>query len=378
MSETVLTNAAIVLDDEVVSGSVAIRDGKIADVSTGKSSAGQDMEGDYIIPGLVELHTDHLEGHYAPRPKVRWNPIASVLAHDAQISTAGITTVFDALRIGMDYEADLVAEDMRKLADAIEDSVRQDRLRADHFIHLRCEVSAPDCQETFALFADDERVRLASLMDHAPGQRQFAKLEAYAMYYMGKLKMSEEAFRAYCEKRMAQSVENSATNRAIIASACRERGIVLASHDDATEAHVEEAVVQGIRVAEFPTTEEAARASKKAGLGVLMGAPNVMRGASHSGNVSARTLAADGLLDILSSDYIPFSLIQSAFFLGEVVDQISLPEAVAMVSRNPAEAVGLTDRGVIEAGRRADLVRVRLDDHVPVVRTVWREGRRVA
>ena len=378
MTETVLTNANIVLADEVVPGTLVIRDGRIAGIERGSARSGEDMEGDFLIPGLVELHTDHLEGHYAPRPKVRWNPIASVLAHDAQVATAGITTVFDALRVGMDDEADLTIEDMRKLADAIEDSVRQDRVRADHFIHLRCEVSAPDCQEAFASFDDDDRVKLASLMDHAPGQRQFASFDAYAMYYMGKLKMSEEAFRAYCDKRIAQSQANSAPNRVAISEACLARGIVLASHDDATLAHVEEAVQQGIRVAEFPTTAEAAAASKQAGLGVLMGAPNVMRGASHSGNVSARQLAAEGLLDILSSDYIPFSLIQSAFFIGEAVEAITLPQAVAMVSKNPAEAVGLTDRGIIEPGRRADLVRVRVDDHVPVVRTVWREGRRVA
>jgi len=378
MNETVLTNARIVLADEVLAGSLVLRDGAIAEISSGASREGEDMGGDYLIPGLVELHTDHLEGHYAPRPKVRWNPIASVLAHDAQVATAGITTVFDALRVGMDDDAELDIDDMRSLADAIADSVRQDRLRADHFIHLRCEVSAPDCRTAFDRLAGDDRVKMVSLMDHAPGQRQFARIEAYAMYYMGKLKMSEQAFRAYCDKRMAQSESNSARNRAEISGICRKRGIVLASHDDATVAHVEEAVEQGIRVAEFPTTEEAARASRDAGLGVLMGAPNVMRGASHSGNVSARALAAAGLLDILSSDYIPFSLVQSAFFLGEAVDGISLPRAVAMVSKNPAEAVGLHDRGVIEIGRRADLVRVRVDDHVPVVRTVWREGRRVA
>jgi alpha-D-ribose 1-methylphosphonate 5-triphosphate diphosphatase len=378
MTETILTNAQIVLADEVVPGTLVFRDGKIAEIARGASGSGEDMQGDFLVPGLIELHTDHLEGHYAPRPKVRWNPIASVLAHDAQVATAGITTVFDALRVGMDYDADLGIEDMRKLADAIEDSVREDRVRADHFIHLRCEVSAPDCLEAFASFDNDDRVKLASLMDHAPGQRQFAKFEAYAMYYMGKLKMSEEAFRQYCDKRIAQSQANSAPNRVAISEACRARGIVLASHDDATVAHVQEAIEQGIRVAEFPTTAEAAAASKQAGLGVLMGAPNVMRGASHSGNVSARQLAADGLLDILSSDYIPFSLIQSAFFIGEAVEGITLPQAVAMVSKNPAEAVGLTDRGIIEPGRRADLVRVRVDDHVPVVRTVWREGRRVA
>ncbi|RWB78433.1 MAG: alpha-D-ribose 1-methylphosphonate 5-triphosphate diphosphatase [Mesorhizobium sp.] len=378
ITETVLTNARIVLPDEILEGSLLLRDGLIAAVAPGAARAGEDMGGDYIIPGLVELHTDHLEGHYAPRPKVRWNPIAAVLAHDAQVATAGITTVLDALRVGMDEDADLKSDDVRKLADAIEDSVRQDRLRADHFIHLRCEVSAPDCLEAFANFEADDRVKLASLMDHAPGQRQFINLETYAYYYQRKLKLTDRDFQKFCEKRMAESASNSGPNRVFISAACRERGIVLASHDDATAGHVDEAIEQGVRVAEFPTTEEAAKASKAAGLGVLMGAPNVMRGASHSGNVSARTLAADGLLDILSSDYIPFSLIQSAFFLGDVVDGISLPQAVAMVSKNPAEAVGLSDRGVIELGRRADLVRVRVDDHVPVVRTVWRQGRRVA
>ena len=377
-AETVLTNARIVLADEIVEGSLLLRDGAIAAIDSGSTRAGEDMGGDYVIPGLVELHTDHLEGHYAPRPKVRWNPIAAVLAHDAQVATAGITTVLDALRVGMDDDADLKSDDVRKLADAIEDSVRQDRLRADHFIHLRCEVSAPDCLKAFENFETDDRVKLASLMDHAPGQRQFVNLETYAYYYQRKLKLSDRDFQKFCEKRMAESASNSGPNRVFISAACRERGIVLASHDAATVGHVDEAIEQGVRVAEFPTTEEAARASKAAGLGVLMGAPNVMRGASHSGNVSARTLAGDGLLDILSSDYIPFSLIQSAFFLGDVVEGISLPQAVAMVSKNPAEAVGLDDRGVIEPGRRADLVRVRVDDHVPVVRTVWRQGQRVA
>ncbi|WP_378949193.1 alpha-D-ribose 1-methylphosphonate 5-triphosphate diphosphatase [Mesorhizobium sp. ANAO-SY3R2] len=378
MTDLVLKNARLVLANEVIDGSLVIRDGRIADISSGPGTVGEDMGGDFVIPGLVELHTDHLEGHYAPRPRVRWNPIAAVLAHDAQVASAGITTVFDALRVGMDEDAEMTAADMRKLADAIEDSVRNDRVRADHFIHLRCEVSAADCQESFAVFDGDDRVRMASLMDHAPGQRQFVDLETYAYYYQRKLKMNDVEFKAFCDKRMDDSARNSRPNREFISKACHARGIVLASHDDATSAHVDEAIAQGIRVAEFPTTVEAASASKGAGLGVLMGAPNVVRGASHSGNVSARTLAEHGLLDILSSDYIPFSLIQSAFYLGEVVEGISLPQAVAMVSKNPADAVGLTDRGVIETGRRGDLVRVRVDEHVPVVRTVWREGRRVA
>lgn len=378
MTETILKNALLVLPDEVVTGSIAIRGGRIAEISSGPSARGEDMEGDFLIPGLVELHTDHLEGHYAPRPKVRWNPVAAVLAHDAQIAASGITTVFDALRVGLDDDGEMRPDDMRALADAIEESLKAGRLRADHFLHLRCEVSSPACLEGFAWFERDERVKLASLMDHSPGQRQFTKLEAYKVYYMGKMKMTEEEFRIFCDKRIAESAKHAATNRRAVTEACRARGIILASHDDATAEHVAEAVKDGVRVAEFPTTAVAAKASRAAGMAVLMGAPNVVRGGSHSGNISARELAESGHLDILSSDYIPFSLVQAAFHLDRVVDGITLPEAVAMVSKNPAEAVGLTDRGAIAAGRCADLVRVRLDGEVPVVRTVWREGERVA
>lgn len=376
--ELVLRNARIVLPDEVIEGSVVIRDGRIVDIAAGTASIGEDMEGDYLLPGLVELHTDHLERHYAPRPKVRWNPIASVLAHDAQIAASGITTVFDALRIGLDEDSNLGAEEMRELGNAIENSVEAGRLRADHFLHLRCEVSAPDCLEGFELFKNDNRVKLASLMDHSPGQRQFTSIDTYKVYYMNKTGMTEEDFRQFCEKRVAQSQTYSSRHRNAISDICREQGIILASHDDATMEHVDEAATQGVRVAEFPTTQEAATASRDAGMQVLMGAPNVVRGGSHSGNVSARSLAEGNTLDILSSDYIPFSLVQAAFALGETVDHISLPQAVAMVSKNPAEAVGLDDRGILEQGRRGDVIRVRVDEHVPIVRSVWREGARVA
>ncbi|MFC6490808.1 alpha-D-ribose 1-methylphosphonate 5-triphosphate diphosphatase [Nitratireductor sp. GCM10026969] len=378
MHETVLKNARIVLADEVIEGNLVVRDGRIAEIAAGPARTGEDLEGDYLIPGLVELHTDHLERHYAPRPKVRWHPVASVLAHDAQIATSGITTVFDALRVGMDGEGDVQTQEMRSLADAIEESAAAGRLRAEHFLHLRCEVSVPDCLSGFALFDGDDYVKLASLMDHSPGQRQFTDLQSYAVYYQAKTKLSDDAFRLYCARRQEESQQNSAPNRRAVSAACQERGIILASHDDATPEHVDEAAMDGVRVAEFPTTAAAAKASKAAGMAVLMGAPNLVRGGSHSGNVSARELAENGSLDILSSDYVPFSLIQAAFLLGETVEGIGLPRAIAKVSRNPAAAVGLDDRGVIEEGRRADLVRVRPDGGVPVVRTVWRQGARVA
>jgi alpha-D-ribose 1-methylphosphonate 5-triphosphate diphosphatase len=309
---------------------------------------------------------------------VRWSPDAAIQQHDAQVAASGITTVFDALRVGLDQENDMGRDDMTTLGAAIERATTSRRLRVEHFIHLRCEVSAPDCLEGFRLLQEHPQVRLASLMDHAPGQRQFQSLNAAKVYYQGKLKMSDADFAAFMARRNTESQTFAPGHRNAIAQYCREHSVTLASHDDATLDHVAEAVNQGIDVAEFPTTHEAAKASHEAGLSVLMGAPNIVRGASHSGNISARSLVDAGLLDILSSDYIPFSLMQAVFKLTEGEGAIELPEAVNLVSRNPAKAVDLNDRGEIAVGRRADLVQVDLIDGFPMVRAVWSGGRRVS
>ena len=250
-NEMILKNARIVSKDEVLVGHVHVKDGVIADIAEGKLPAGQedrayDLDGDFLLPGFIELHTDHVEGHYAPRPKVRWNPMAAVLAHDAQIASSGITTVFDALRVGLDSDADLQYTDMKALADAFHRGVDEGSLRADHFIHLRCEVSADDCIDAFHQFDNYPLVKLISVMDHAPGQRQFADIEQYAIYYKGKLKMSDEEFKIFCDRRMEASARNSDKHRDMIAGICKERGLILASHDDATVEHVEEAIAQDI------------------------------------------------------------------------------------------------------------------------------------
>ncbi|GGD97708.1 phosphonate metabolism protein PhnM [Aureimonas endophytica] len=375
-SETLFRNARIVLADRILDGHLLLRDGRIAEIGEGPATGGEDFGGDYLIPGLVELHTDHIENHSRPRPKVQWNPAAALQAHDVQIAGSGITTVFDALRVGQD-EADDTGE-MAELGRTIAAAVAADRLRAEHFIHLRCEVSAPDTLECFLAMKDNPRVRLASLMDHAPGQRQFASLDAYRVYYQGKKGMTDPVFAAFCARRIEQSETYSDRHRRAIAAECHAAGIAIASHDDATAAHVDESIALGVAVAEFPTTLDAARLSREAGLHVLMGAPNVVRGGSHSGNVSAIELMRAGVLDVLSSDYVPASLLQAAFLMVERGDA-DLPAAIRLVATHPAEAVGLADRGAIAIGRRADLVRVEAPaGEPPLVRAVYREGRRVA
>jgi alpha-D-ribose 1-methylphosphonate 5-triphosphate diphosphatase len=376
--ETILSNARIVLDDEIVAGTVVMRDGTIAAVDSGNAHRGEDMEGDYLIPGLVELHTDHLESHYTPRPGVVWDSIAALQAHDAQVAASGITTVFDCLRLGSDEDGGFRRGEMRAIADAIETAGVEERLRASHLIHLRCEVSSADVLEQFEDFRDDPQVKLASLMDHAPGQRQFQTLETYTLYYKKKRGLTDAEFERFIARRIAESDRYSAPHRRAIVNVCAERDIAVASHDDATLEHVAEAKAFGVRLAEFPTSMEAAKASHEAGMAVLMGAPNVVRGKSHSGNISAKELADARVLDVLSSDYVPFSLIHAPFILADAEGGMTLPESIRLVTSTPARAVGLGDRGRIAAGLRGDLVRVRRRSGVPVVRSVWREGRRVA
>lgn len=376
--ELVLKNARIVTEDQVISGAVKIANGKIADISEGTQSTGEDMDGDYLIPGLVELHTDHLETHYSPRAGLRWNKTAAIQAHDAQVATSGITTVFDCLRMGAELDSGFRRGEMREMADAIQKASRDGRLRADHLLHLRCEVSTADVLDHVEDFADDPHVRLVSLMDHAPGQRQFQTMDQYIFYYKTSRGLSDEAFADYVRRRLEASDRYARPHREALAQFCATRGIALASHDDATLDHVEEAKSYQTRLAEFPTSIDAARASHEAGMSVLMGAPNVVRGGSHSGNIAASDLARLGLLDVLSSDYVPLSLLHAPFLLADTVDGLTLPQAIAFVSATPARTVHLSDRGRIAQGLRADLVRVERLEDVPVVRSVWREGRRVA
>lgn len=369
-------NGRIVLADEIVTGSVSAVDGTIAAIDTGASGTGIDLEGDFLIAGLVELHTDHLENHYRPRPGVFWDPLAALHAHDVQIAGSGITTVFDAVRIGSDEQLPDMAPHIEQLTGAIAAGSRDGWLRAEHLVHLRCEVPSHDVIAHFEAYATHKQARLASIMDHTPGQRQFRSLEAFKLFYS--IGRTEAELDRFIADRLADHARYSAPNRAHIVQRARELGLTLASHDDATIAQVEESIDDGVAIAEFPTTLEAASSAKDGGLAILMGAPNVVRGKSHSGNISAIDLFRAGLLDILSSDYVPYALLHAAFVLPQRVEGLTLPQALATVTRNPANAAGLTDRGEIAIGKRADLVQVRLVGDMPVVRGVWRQGQRVS
>ena len=377
--EQIYTNARLVLADEVLDGTLTVRDGIVADVSASRSRLPQarDMQGDYLIPGLVELHTDNLEKYMNPRPGVDWPSESAVLAHDAQVVSAGITTVFDALSIGDVDPRGLRLKQLPIMLRAISEAQANGHTRAEHRLHLRCELSHEKTLSVFNELVGHPLVQLVSVMDHSPGQRQFQKLEKYREYYQGKYGFSDQEMDRYIEEHLVNARQYSQPYRRAIVQACRDRDLAVASHDDATIAHAQESASFGMRIAEFPTSVEAASTSHALGLKVLMGAPNIVRGGSHSGNVAAADLAREGVLDILSSDYYPSSLLQAANLLACQDNGYDLPAAIATVSLAPARAAGLTDRGEIRPGLRADLVHAHARDGRLIVRRVWRKGERV-
>lgn len=373
--EMVLTNAQIITRNELFRGTVRVMDGIITGIDRGKSMGlpSIDLEEDYLLPGLVELHTDNLEKHFVPRPGVRWPSMAAMLSHDASIVAAGITTVFDALAIGDSLENSTRLRDLKEMVEAIETAQEKGILRADHFLHLRCEIGYPQVLDLFESFVNDPLVKFTSLMDHTPGQRQFTRIEKFHQYYQGKYGFTQAEMEKLVRQRLENQVKYARKHRAALLEVCRRLGLPVASHDDTTADHVIEAASEGIVVSEFPTTIEAAQTARRLGLNVLVGGPNLVLGGSHSGNVSALELARLHLVDVFSSDYVPGSLIQGVFLMHQQLE-VPLPEAVAKITINPAQIASLADRGAIQLGNRADLIRVKLDRSIPVIRNVWRSG----
>jgi alpha-D-ribose 1-methylphosphonate 5-triphosphate diphosphatase len=378
MTETILANARLVLPTEVIHGSLLIEDGVIRAIDPGPSrhSAAIDFDGDFLIPGVVDVHTDNLERQVQPRLNARWPSRSAMVAHDAQCAAAGVTTVLDALclgELGLDKSRMKTFQDGVADLDALADT---GLLKSEHFLHLRCEMPAIDVMALVEPVADNPRVRMISLMDHSPGVGQYGDLDAFR-----RQRRREGLSDVLIEERIKLLADQRATwrdaNRAALLARAAGINVPLASHDDRTEAEIAQNHADGIRIAEFPVSMEAAVAAHAHGMTVIAGAPNIVRGGSHSGNVSAADLVRAGAVDAFASDYVPASLVEAAFICAADTG-ITLPQAIGMLSDAPARMARLQDRGRIETGLRADLVRVRVHEGLPVIRAVWRAGERVA
>jgi len=376
----IITNARLVLKDSVISGTLVYEADRIVSIDSQPTSVrgADDWQGDFLLPGLVELHTDNLEKHLEPRPGVRWPALSALLAHDGQISSAGITTALDALSVG-DFDKESVrARGLQETTKALHHAAANGLLRAEHLLHMRCELACENMIETVTRCLDDTNVRLVSVMDHTPGQRQWTNIEHFRIHSQRDEKWSDGHLDHVVADRLGLQSRNAAGNRKALLELCAAYHLPIASHDDTSEAHVDEAAADGMQICEFPTTLAAARAARRHGMRIVMGAPNMVRSASHCGNVLTRDLAAYDLVDCLSSDYVPHSLVHGAFLLHDEAGW-SLPRAIATVTSEPARLIGLSDRGEIASGKRADFVRVRRPaGEVAVPISTWRGGTRIA
>ena len=372
-----LSDFEIVLRDRVIErGALRIKDGMIVEIrETLVPDADILGEGRLLLPGFVDMHGDMIEREVKPRANVRMPLELGIYDLDKKLAANGITTAYAALSFspGSTYGHIRAQDHTRAMIEAVT-AMRNDLL-VDHRIHARFEVTFLPALAVVEELLKIGALDLISLMDHTPGQGQYRDIEKLIANTAKTKKISEAEASEFVRQRIERRAELGDSTDVVhgLAALARERSVTLASHDDDSIEKVALLHRLGASISEFPVTMEAAIEARRLGLATAMGAPNALRGLSYSGNLSAREAYAAGVLDILASDYHPSAILPAVLALGEMGDG-GLPAAVALASANPAAALGLSDRGRIEEGLRADLV-IAERASMPRLRATIRSGR---
>jgi len=376
MNALYLTGARVVLPNDVLDdAAVLIEDGVIAAIDPESSHGAQtlDLKGKTLIPGMIDLHCDALEKEVEPRPNVYFPLDFACAQADKRNAAAGVTTVFHALS----FANEELGVRNNAFAASIARAVHAWNPHGliDNRVHCRYEVTDPSAPEILLDLMAAGVMHLLSVMDHSPGQGQFKDIAAYRDYLARTYKKSEGELDALIENKLAQA-EGAMARMRLLIDAAKAQGIPVASHDDDTAEKVETLHSLGVGIAEFPINLESARAARERGMSTVFGAPNILRGKSQSGAMRALDAVMAGVADCLCADYHPATLIVAVFRLPELAG-ISLADSVRLVSANPAKAVGLTDRGEIAVGKRADLVAVADINGLAQVNKVFSAGKPV-
>jgi alpha-D-ribose 1-methylphosphonate 5-triphosphate diphosphatase len=371
-----LGNFTLVLPNEVVnSGSVRVEDGVIAEIRPEPvAGAVIDGGGRLLMPGFVDLHGDMIEREIAPRPNAQMPIDFGIHELDKKLAAAGVTTAYAAVS----FATESVYGHVRSLetTSAVIEGINRlrDNLLIDHRVHARYEITNVGAAPALERLLKTDEIDMVSLTDHTPGQGQYNNIAAYVASISERRAISEEMAAEIVQKRIAMrnNPQIEVKLKEIVSLALKHR-LSLASHDDDSIEKVAEMYDLGVTISEFPVTLPAAEEARRRGLWTLMGAPNALRGQSMSGNLSALDAAKAGLLTVIAADYHPAAFVPGVFKLADVA-QGGLPAAVAMATGNAARSAGLTDRGEIAIGQRADLVVVEKGD-VHRIRATFRAGR---
>ncbi|KKZ87095.1 alpha-D-ribose 1-methylphosphonate 5-triphosphate diphosphatase [Rhizobium phaseoli] len=371
-----LSNFTLVLPDQVVSeGSVRVEDGAIAEIRPEPvAGAAIDGGGRLLMPGFVDLHGDMIEREIAPRPNATMPIDFGIHELDKKLAAAGVTTAFAAVS----FATESVYGHVRSLetTSAVIEGINRlrDDLLIDHRVHARYEITNIGAAPALERLLNADQIDMVSLTDHTPGQGQYNNLQSYILSISERRAISEEMAAEIVAKRIAMrnNPDIEAKLKEIVALSLKHK-LSLASHDDDSIEKVAEMHDLGVTISEFPVTAPAAEEARRRGLWTLMGAPNALRGQSMSGNLSALDAARAGLLSVIAADYHPAAFVPGIFKLADTVEG-GLPAAVAMATGNAARSAGLSDRGEIAIGQRADLVAVEPGD-IHRIRATFRAGR---
>jgi alpha-D-ribose 1-methylphosphonate 5-triphosphate diphosphatase len=360
MPELVLSCARLLhVDGSIGPGNLSIVDGRIATVSTEPAGMATDAGRYLVLPGIVDLHGDAFERQLMPRPGIHFAPVPALLETDRQLLANGITTAYHGVTLS--WEPGLRGiEATREFLVAL--NAARPRLGADARLHLRFECFNLDAVEEVANWIKTGRIDLLAFNEHTNDIARDIKRGKLATY-LGRTRLDQASFIALFEQVCARrDAVPAAVGR--LAEAARKAAIPMASHDDNSPAQRQRYRALGCHISEFPVDRDTARSAIEAGESVILGGPNVVRGGSHAARLSATEAVEAGLCSALTSDYYYPTLLQAAYILaGRRI--LPFAECWALVSRNPARAAGLADRGEIAQGRRADLILV--DDSEPAL-----------
>ena len=375
-----LSDFRIVLEDRVLPrASLRIEGERIAEIREGLMPGAALCGGGLLLmPGFVDMHGDMIEREVEPRPNVKMPLELGLRDLDRRLKVSGVTTAYAAVSFNPKsaYGHMRSYEHSKEMLRALK--ALRPILKVDHRVHARFEINYPNALAVVEELIADGTVDLVSLTDHTPGQGQYRDLEHLARRTQRDLGLTPEEAQAHIRERIDEKRAHAgdvAATLAAISRICAAHGIPLASHDDDTAEKVALMQSLGATISEFPVTVEAAQEARKRGLATAMGAPNAVRGQSYSGNLSARDAHASGLLDILAADYHPSAILPAVLELAKT-DPAGLAGATRLATLNPAQALGLADRGVIAPGLRADLV-IADDTGIGHVRATFRGGSKI-
>ena len=372
-----IINARIVTPESVIeNGSLVINDGRIVDISkSSESDAGIstiDAAGALVIPGIVDIHTDALDHEIVPRSGADFPIQIAFYELERKMAACGITTVYHSMHLGYEkaeknsqskYTREELFETVAKLCNT--------STIINNMIHLRFEITGPYHYDLVKELIEKEMVQLVSFMDHTPGQGQYSR-EEFIKRFVNSGMTEEEATEKYELEKHSDKVSNE--DLQVLAELCKAKGITIASHDDDTAEKVNMMYDMGINISEFPVSEEASSTAVEKGMFTVGGGANVLRGGSLTGNLNIQDAIEKGLINCLSSDYYPPSLIHSVFKLTRE-GSTDIQKAVDLVATNPAKSVRIDNvTGSIEVGKNADLIVVDASEEYPVIKHVFVNG----